>query len=90
MSKDKLEKVTQPLMISSFNRHMCWSTLYILLLIFLLKTTINLPNWLILIMQITCWINIVCGIILCIGYAVAIAEQNVIILAVKDDKIEKR
>lgn len=80
----KNEKVTNPLYISSFNRHMCWTTLYVLILIYVIKTMPNLPQWVKVILQVTCWIDIAGGIIVCLGYLVAVMEKNVTILVIKD------
>ena len=87
MSKrSKPEKVTNPMFIAGFNRHMCWLTLYVLFLSFYAKHCTDIPAWLMFIIQGICCLGIVGGLIICLGYLVAICEKNVTILEIKKDK----
>jgi hypothetical protein len=40
------------------------------------------------IIQSICWLGVIGGLIICLGYLVAICEKNVTILEIKKDKEE--
>lgn len=84
MKSDDKTKIN-PLYIGSFNQHMFISTFYLLCLIFVYhKYTGIIPKWLTNILFTTALIGVVCGIILCIGYALAIAKGQVMIIELKN------
>ena len=82
-SEDKTK--INPLYINSFNHHMFMSTLYLLCLVGIYhQYTGIIPAWITNILFITALVGVVCGIILCIGYAIAIAKGQVMVIELKN------
>ena len=77
------KKVTAPLIITHFNTNMAMLMVNVCFLLFFIHNVVNLPKWMVTVLHCSFWILWGCGIILILGYFVAICDHNVIVI---DDK----
>jgi hypothetical protein len=79
MNNKSTTKATNPLLITCFNKQMCCTSLNFLIAFVMLQFYVNIPSWLIIALNISIWINLICGIIITIGFAIAVTDRNVYI-----------
>ena len=87
----KKEKVTAPLIISHFNANMAMMMMNVCFLLLFIYNISSIPEWLITILHCSFWLIWACGIILILGYFVAILDHNVHVVTQKQqDKSDKK
>lgn len=74
------KKVTTPLVITHFNQNMALLMINVCFLMYFVLCEVHIPNWLMLMLQCSMWMLWSCGIILILGYFVAICDRNVIVI----------
>ena len=87
---DKEEPKVNPMIITGFNKHMIVTSAMVLILTFISSNNdFNLPMWVIVLLITTSWLWIVGGVIVCLGYIIAIVERKVSIIEIaKNNKKE--
>ena len=79
----KKEKVTAPLVITHFNTNMAMLMVNVCFLLFFVHNVVNPPKWIATVLHCSFWLIWGCGVILILGYFVAILDHNVIVIEAK-------